>query len=266
MVSYAIVWKRSSLQLRIDAFVQPPLMATGYLGLLVLNQGGANVVPQWNELKRLDLQTHRCHIQLLQEHTNALLRPGDDLGWLSLIPPRCSFCEENGHHEGLAIRCRSTTVKEIEMLDFVCHADGRYREKKQDHFPRIPLLCAKIHFQDKLKREPLVVLNLHFNHNTAKKRTGLAAGHKEILSIISAWCSRYQVDVIAGDFNRALMSISPVLKEPPYSVVTHLVHYAKWDVPPDEPVPDVNHDCLGIVSQRASIVHTSQQSRNIMSR
>jgi len=204
----------------------------GHIGMLVLNQGGVNRRAEHNQTKWQDLQTYPVQVEFLQEFTPDLLpNDTDHTGWHCCIPHQCAYCD---HPEGIAVRCRTSSVDRVELLAFMCCDDGTFRAGKQKRSTaRTPCMAVRIHFKDP-HTPALSVMNIHFHHATAKRMTGLKAGHDRVLSLIREWQEDFSLDLLVGDMNQALKVIPEKIPG------CRLAHFTAWE----EPEP--GHDCLGL--------------------
>jgi len=174
----------------------------GYIGVLVLNQGGRNRSEASNRFKRLDLVSHSAHLVICQEFDARLLKPQDHIEWHQVVPKMCWAC---GCVPALAVRARKSSVKALEMLESHCLNDGREGKQHTSRGPGMtPLMIVRVHWKDELNREPWTLLNIHCHYNTANEVSGYRQGYVRMWDKTAEMIKKHGVDFLAGDMNQAL--------------------------------------------------------------
>jgi hypothetical protein len=127
-----------------------------------------------------------------------------------------------GQEEGkiVVIAARSTYVAELTLLEFHKSKDGDYkprgkttagREKaKLAAYSRILVVRATL-VKPWAGRTSVIIANVHLHHCTAKQAPGFQQGRENWWSGFRNILSRFEVDIIAGDFNMALWEVVPIL-------------------------------------------------------
>ena len=77
-----------------------------------------------------------------------------------------------------------------------------------------------------MRKPPLVILNMHFHHETAKRISGLKQGFKNVLGKMAEFIERHGVQMVIGDFNNAVEELPAFLK--PLGVQLYVKGWNKW--------------------------------------
>ena len=164
---------------------------------MVSNYGGKRKKESYNEYLNTRMTKYPSHVNVLQEHDSSILKAKDyeDFhvceGWTELCEPT-----------NLAVMVRKRPKVAINLLE--CQIISAKNGNKT------PIMVVEIFLPH---RKRLVIVNVHFHHNTAKKAAGHSQKNTEVLDLLAEFIKRHSAHLLIGDFNQAARTMVPNLQQ-----------------------------------------------------
>jgi len=119
----------------------------------------------------------------------------------------------SGQGEGLMTAVRVSMASRIERVHWERTNDGLYKKDGGRTVAVSRVLVTRIHWHvPQARATTLVHMNVHFHYMTAKKATGMDAGNKRFLLMLSNLIKAHEVTVLSGDFNMSVFTIVSQLR------------------------------------------------------
>ena len=167
------------------------------------NYGGRRKRAYANESIRRLLLDFPAHISVLQEHEPAVLHASDHDDVIV-----CLGLDENRQETGLAImgkkqhtEKRTPCISAIDLLacrTIICKGNIT------------AMMVAQVHRPEGI---PIVIVNMHFHHNTAKKAPGHSQSYRDVLDLLVDLIRTHNAVLLIGDFNQAAPHMVAELKD-----------------------------------------------------
>ena len=135
---------------------------------------------------------------------------------------------EEGNAKTNLVAARSTFATDVKILEWHKTTDGTYKAKTKGK-TKLNAISRVLVVEVTLKqpwsgRTTVTIANVHLHHMTAKVESGFKEGSQKWWAGFRALIGRWDIDIVAGDFNMALWNVVPSLRKE--RVVTLMSAYA----------------------------------------